>query len=236
MFTIQKYTKEIKYLFIYITISITLTTILTYYYNYELLYLISKPLIDSNSIKNNNKFNFIFTDLFEAFQTYLFLSITSSFIINIPYILWNIWKFMIKGLYYTENKILIKITLWLAIYIITLNCIFYKILLPIILSFLLQFETIIDYNPFDLQMQLKLKEYFKIFTKLIFLYNFILLAPFILIFYRNIKWIYYKKYIYLITMIIISIITPPDILSLLILIIPIILALEFTHIIKRIDY
>jgi len=68
-----------------------------------------------------------------------------------------------------------------------MNIIFYKIILPLILSFLIQFESIIDYNPFDLQLQLKLKEYFKIFIKFLFLYNLVLITPFILLFYKNIK-------------------------------------------------
>ena len=68
-----------------------------------------------------------------------------------------------------------------------MNFIFYKIILPIVLNFLLQFETIIDYNPFDLQLQLKLKEYFIIFIKLIFFYNLTLITPLILIFYKNTK-------------------------------------------------
>ena len=81
MFIIQKYTKEIKYLFTYFLISVTVTTTITYQYNYELLYLISKPLIYNNININTNKFNFIFTDLFEAFQTYIFLSLIFSIII-----------------------------------------------------------------------------------------------------------------------------------------------------------
>lgn len=220
----------------YIILSITLTTILTYYYNYELLYLISKPLIYNNININNSKFNFIFTDLFEAFQTYLFLSVTFSILINIPFTIWNIWKFLLKGLYSFENKIFIKSLIWIITFILVMNIIFYKIILPLILSFLIQFESIIDYNPFDLQLQLKLKEYFKIFIKFLFLYNLVLITPFILLFYKNIKWIYYKKYIYLISMIIISIITPPDIFSLILLLLPIIITLEITHIIKRINY
>jgi len=81
MFIINKYLKELKIYSIYILISITLTTILAYIYNYEAFYLISKPI--SN---NNNQFNFIFTNIFEAFKTYLTLSIIIGFHFNIPFI------------------------------------------------------------------------------------------------------------------------------------------------------
>lgn len=89
MLTIQTYTKELKYIFIYLIISITLTTIITYSYNYEILYFISKPLITEkvNTYQNDTKFSFILTDLFEAFKTYIILSLISSFIMNIPFII-----------------------------------------------------------------------------------------------------------------------------------------------------
>jgi len=238
MLTIQNYTKEIKYLFVYLIISITLTTLITYTYSYEILYVISKPIIIEkiDGALNNNKFSFILTDLFEAFKTYIILSIISSIILNIPFLIWNIWKFLIKGLYIYENKILVKLTLLFMFFLIIMNILFYKTLFPVIINFLTQFENTAEYNPFNLQLQLKLREYFNIFIKLILIYNCMLIFPLILVFFKNIKWIYYKKYIYLILLITLSIITPPDILSLLLLMIPSIIVLEITHLIKKMSY
>lgn len=85
MLIIQTYLKECKYLLLYIIISINLTTIVVYTYNYEILYLISKPLIQRNLINQN--FNFIFTDIFEAFKTYLLLSIFMGIHLNIPFLI-----------------------------------------------------------------------------------------------------------------------------------------------------
>ena len=66
MLIIQTYIKELKYLLYYILISITLTTTVIYAYNYEILYIISKPLILQNNTTEN--FDFIFTNIFEAFK------------------------------------------------------------------------------------------------------------------------------------------------------------------------
>jgi sec-independent protein translocase protein TatC len=82
MLIIQTYIKELKYLLYYILISITLTTIVIYTYNYEILYIISKPLIGLNT----QQFNFIFTNIFEAFKTYIFLSIFMGIHLNLPFI------------------------------------------------------------------------------------------------------------------------------------------------------
>lgn len=234
MLIIQTYIKELKYLLYYILISITLTTTVIYAYNYEILYIISKPLILQNNTTEN--FDFIFTNIFEAFKTYILLSLFMSLIFNIPFIIWNIISFLIKGLYKTEAKQIYTILKLFTLFIIINNWIFYTVLYPIIINFLLQYENLNNFLPLNINMQLKLDEYLTIFLKLTCSYNLTLTLPWVLLFNKNTKWVYYKKYIYILTLILIAIVTPPDIFSLILFIIPIFCILEVTHLIKKIKY
>jgi len=234
MFIIQNYFKELKFSFIYILISITLTTIIFYHYNYETLYIIAKPLIKSDYLPSS--FNFIFTDIFEAFKMYLFLSIFMGVHTNIPFIIWHIWKFLIKGLYNYENKIFILFIASIILSFSIINILFYYTIFPIIIDFLIQFENSNSFNPFNIQIQLKLKDYFLIYIKFTYLFNLTFILPFITLFIKNTKWIYFKKFIYLILLIIIAIITPPDIFSLVLFFLPTIIILELAHFLKKINY
>jgi Sec-independent protein secretion pathway component TatC len=59
--------------------------------------------------------------------------------------------------------------------------------MPTIVTFLLQFENLLDFNPINIQIQLKLEEYFKIYIQLIYIFNLTFLIPFISLLINNIK-------------------------------------------------
>jgi len=59
--------------------------------------------------------------------------------------------------------------------------------MPIIITFLLQFENLLDFNPINIQIQLKLEEYFTIYIQLIYIFNLTFLLPFLSLFINNIK-------------------------------------------------
>lgn len=80
-------------------------------------------------------------------------------------------------MYKTELKILYFHTKLFFIFIIFINLIFYKIAYPIIINFLIQYETFNNFLPLNINMQLKLNEYLTIFLKLIYSYNIILTLP-----------------------------------------------------------
>jgi hypothetical protein len=84
---------------------------------------------------------------------------------------------MVKGMYHTELKILYFNTKLFFIFIILINLIFYKVAYPIIINFLIQYETFNSFLPLNINMQLKLNEYLTIFLKLIYSYNIILTLP-----------------------------------------------------------
>jgi len=59
--------------------------------------------------------------------------------------------------------------------------------MPIIITFLLQFENLLEFNPINVQIQLKLEEYFTIYIQLVYIFNLTFLIPFLSLFIKNIK-------------------------------------------------
>ena len=216
---------EIKFCFLFISISITLTFFILYFYKYELLYLITKPLI----FDNKPKFHFIFTNIFDMFTLYLYICLFFSILFNIFYINLLLLKFNIIGLYkYEYYHFLIKIIAY-TIFIFLINFLFYIYLYPQLLNILLNFEINLKYKPIVINLELKINEYINNFIFIILLYNLNLYLS-IILFKNKLN----KKIIYICLMLIIAILTPPDILSLFLLILPIIIFLEIFHIILKI--
>lgn len=66
------------------------------------LYLLASPLL------NNSSFHLIYTDIMEAFVAQIELSLFGSFIIFLPYLMGQVWSFILPGLYKYEKDRLLR--------------------------------------------------------------------------------------------------------------------------------
>lgn len=85
--------------------------------------------------------DFIFTDIFEAFLSYIVLSSYLSFLLSLPFIYYHLYKFLQPGLSYTESTLfryLFYTSLFLIVFALILT---YTIILPYATSFFLTFQT-----------------------------------------------------------------------------------------------
>ena len=160
---------------------------------------------------------FIFTTLTEIFFTYIKFSIILGLIISLPFIIFQLWLFLIPGLYKFEKNILdfyLLISFSCFLISILLN---YYFILPNILKFFLNFEN--NNYFFPLHFEAKLENYL-FFTLRLFL-NMILCFQFpfilcILLFFNLLSYqffIYNRKIFYIIFLFLSAIIAPPDFYS-----------------------
>lgn len=77
---------EIKLRFIYSLFSLIVTLLVSYIYQLELLYIITRPFLKLQQ-------KFIFVDLTEALYTIIRICIYISIMLIIPYIIYQIWSF-----------------------------------------------------------------------------------------------------------------------------------------------
>ncbi len=197
---------------LYISFMLIFTFSCCYIYSDSLIYLFIKPFL----IKMDAH-RFIFTSLIEIFFTYIKFSAIIAFLISLPFIFFQIWLFLIPGLYKYERKSLnIFIIFIILIFLISVSIIYFLIL-PNIWKFFLLFEQ--NNTLFPLHFEAKINDYLFIMLSIVFNIVLCFQVPSILLLLTYFKifdikfLINKKKLFYLILLIIGTIISSPDIIS-----------------------
>lgn len=190
--------------------------LITYFYKNILLYIIVKPYL----VTTNKYFYFIFTNITEVLYSYLTLTYYITFIFSLGFFFFTIVDFVWLGLYnYEKNQI--KTIILYSFFLIFLNSFFLQTyILPFSCSFFLNYShNLEDKLCFTFFFETKLKEYLCFYFNFFFI-NFIT-SQLLLLFILNWKFFFktnnsikkLKKTVYLLLIIFSTIMTPPDVLS-----------------------
>ena len=144
MYQLSYHFLEIRLRVFYLLLSLILTITISYYYQFEILYIIGRPFLELDQ-------KFILIDLTEAFYTILRVCGTISFLIIIPFFIYHFWSFYIPSRYNFERKSINKFTIIFFCMIFLELLILYFIIFPKICVFLLSFQVIPsnNYLPID---------------------------------------------------------------------------------------
>lgn len=83
----------------------------------------------------------IYTNLTEAFITYLKLALLVGLICSIPVLIYQIWMFIAPGLHSNEKKVVLAVVFWATLLFAVGACFAFFVVLPKILSFFMGFAT-----------------------------------------------------------------------------------------------
>jgi sec-independent protein translocase protein TatC len=217
---------ELKYNIFFFLISFLYLLFICSYFSDQLIYLFTKPLLQLKILKY-----FIYTDITEIFFLNFYLSILISILIFFPFFILQLWFFFSKGLTKNENIKILKCFLFFCIF--NFNIIF-LICIKIIPNLWIYFYNINSLNNYllNIYFEPKINNYFLFFfTFYIYIYLFFL-YPFILYFlilfniFKIKTFIYLRKFFYLKFIIIAAIVSPPDIISQVFIVIPLIIFFE----------
>jgi sec-independent protein translocase protein TatC len=216
-----KYFLEIKNrIFLLITSYFTLILI-TYFYKETLLFLIVTPSFNTVLITKNNlpSFYFIFTNVTEIFVVYIKIILFISSQITFIFIAYHFFIFLSPAFFeieYKASRLIIKtLTLTWIISIVLAN----YFIIPLTWNFFLSFQKLIDEQSFSIYFEAKLSEYSNFCISLYYLCNFYFQAFMLLILIlnyinfdkNNIKKL--RKLYYFFFVIFSTLISPPDIIS-----------------------
>ncbi|WKW47655.1 twin-arginine translocase subunit TatC [Myroides sp. JBRI-B21084] len=160
--------------------------------------------------------------------------LTAGFIMAFPFILWEFWKFISPALYEKERKYA-KSFIIVSSFLFFLGVLFgYFILVPLSINFLANFtiSSVVE-NQIDINSYISLVKTTSLATGLVFE------LPIIIFFLAYLGLITdaflkeYRRYAYLLILIIAAIVTPPDVISQLIVSIPLIILYECSIIIAK---
>ncbi len=198
--------------------------------SYRLLKYITKNIIKYNSHQFFEKDLYIQNrKMFGQFNVYIWTSLIGGIIISFPFIFYELWGFINPALSKKEKKFCKKIFFIMFILFSTGIFFGYYILCPFLIHFSYFFKiSYIPKNIFDLS------DYISIITNSILLMGIIFLFPCFIYFLSKINLIShkflkkYQKHAFLIKLIIASAITPGDIISTIIVLIPMIILYQIS--------
>jgi sec-independent protein translocase protein TatC len=172
--------------------------------------ILASPLIDKVMPSGGS---LIFTSVAEAFFTYMKVAFIAGLILASPFVLYQIWAFVAPGLYQKEKKYVIPFVLGGSLSFAIGVLFGYYVAVPIVFSFLIGYAT--DF----IKPMPSMKEYLSFTVKFLLAFGLVFEFPVVLVLLSKIGVINAKilarqrKYAILLIFIFAAVMTPPDLIS-----------------------
>lgn len=169
---------------------------------------------------------FVYLSPAELFTTYMQIALVAGLLLSLPFLLNRLWVFIKPGLYESEVKT-IRIAISLGFVLFVAGMVFaYLIVLPMTLDFFARFQT------GRIQSAVGFANYFDYVKKIVFSFALVFELPIVvvvLVTMRIFETAFLKKnrkYVLLIIVTVSALITPPDVVSQIMLSVPLMLLFE----------
>jgi sec-independent protein translocase protein TatC len=193
--------------------------------------ILSSPLINPKVMPSGG--SLIFTSVSEAFFTYMKVAFIAGLMLTSPFILYQIWAFVAPGLYQKEKRYVVPFVLGGSLFFIMGILFGYFIAMPTIFKFLLGYAT--DF----IKPMPSMKEYLSFSIKFLLVFGLVFEFPVVLVLLAKIGVIDAKmlarqrKYAILLIFIFAAVMTPPDIISQVIMALPLIGLYELSILLSK---
>jgi sec-independent protein translocase protein TatC len=230
--TLAQHLIELKQRLIYCLLAFLIFFAVGYYFSTNIYNFLLEPLANQYGGK------IIYTNLTEAFFTYLKLSMLTALFLALPFIALQIYLFTAPALYKKEKKFILAILVFCPLLFAIGAILVYYLVLPMAFKFLLSFQNLNPIENLPIELQAKISEYLSLITQLIFAFGIAFQLPIILVFLVKFGVLTIeglrknRKYWIVIIFFIAAIITPPDVLSQIALALPLLLLYEIAIIVS----
>lgn len=211
-------------------ISVGVGFILCYAFSQNLFDILSKPLLKMMPSGST----LIFTSVAEAFFTYMKVAFIAGLMLASPFVLFQIWAFVAPGLYRHEKRYVIPF-LTAGSFFFILGVLFaYFVAIPVGFRFLLGYAT--DF----IKPMPSMKEYLSFSIKFLLAFGLVFEFPVVLVLLARIGVVdaktmaRHRKYAILLIFIFAAVMTPPDIISQLLMAIPLMGLYELSILLSKI--
>lgn len=226
----KKYIKELQNRIVLLIICWVTTFLVIYNYKEIFLFLILKPTqLKTNLILNN----LIFTNVVELFSTYLELTIFITNQIAVVYFCFNLLAFFAPGLFEHEFKLFKSFFQLMCLFFVVSWICLNNYLAPFMWDFFLSFQESLILQQIHIKFEAKISEYLIFFKKVYYgcnlQYQIFAVLILLITYLDNIKKFVkqFRKIFYLTFLLIATLITPPDVVSQLLVYFSLILFFEF---------
>lgn len=235
-YTYHQHFRELKLRVAISLLTLLCTSITCYFYSSEIYQILLLPLIAR--LGHRPEHQIIYTGLSEAFTTYMKLAFFGGLILSIPMLAYQVYAFLSPALYLQERKI-IRTLFIISPFLFYIGVTFaYYIIIPLAWSFFLSFEF--TNKQASIILLPKMSEYLNLIINLFFAFGLSFQMPIVLIAavlmgiidLDNLK--RKRKFVTIIIFVIAAFLTPPDVMSQILLAIPLLLLYESSIIACRI--
>ena len=215
--------EELRRRLIACAIAVGIGFVLCYLIRERLFLILVSPLKDI--LQDGDKL--IYTHLLGAFLTYLKTAAIGGVLLSAPYLFYQIWMFIAPGLYQREKRYVVPFVLCSTLLFVGGALFGYFIVFPLGFRFFLSFAN--DY----IQALPSINEYFSLAIKLLFCFGIAFELPVVIFFLAKIGLVTpellrkKRKYALLLMFVVGAILTPPDVVSQVMLALPLIALYEF---------
>jgi sec-independent protein translocase protein TatC len=203
--------------------------VFTYYFKDKIFDFLMQPFI----MVMPEKSSFIFTYVTEAFITYVKISVVAAIFITSPVILYEFWMFVSPGLYENERKYAFPFIFFGSVCFLSGAAFCYYAVMPILYRFFVSYA-----NELIIPMP-DLKAYMSLTLRMLIVFGLIFELPLVVYYLSKAGIINHKllsskrRYAVLGIFIVSAIITPPDITSQILMVIPLYGLYELSILISR---
>ncbi len=182
----------------------------------------------------------IYTDIFEAFFTQVKVSLFAAIMLSFPVVSTQLWRFIAPGLYVKEKKAFLPFLLMTPVFFAAGACFAYFVAMPWALHFLLSYQG--DVGGISQEALPGVGNYLNFCTRFIFGFGAAFLLPILLMILERAGIVTReqltksRRYAVVGAAAVAAVLTPPDVVSMLMLLVPLyglyefaILAIRITH-------